>query len=65
MKINEPHGGIISARKNRLGQSQSTHVLCFLLSKEKTKREEGEREREEGRRKEGRRKCVWGGGEVN
>ena len=65
VKINEPHGGIISARKNRLGQSQSTHVLCFLLSKEKTKREEGEREREEGRRKEGRRKCVWGGGEVN
>lgn len=61
VKINEPHGCIISARKNSLGQSQSTHVLCcfFFLSKERKRREKKGREkekREEGRRQD--RACV-------
>ena len=63
VKINEPHGGIISARKNRLGQSQSTHVLCFLLSKERKRREKKGREKE--RREEGKKggESVCGVGE--
>lgn len=64
VKINEPHGCIISARKNSLGQSQSTHVLCcffFSFEREKKKREEGEREREEGgRKKAGQSMCGVG-----
>ena len=68
VKINEPHGCIISARKNSLGQSQSTHVLWFFFfsfrKREKEERRRGERKRR-GRKEEGRTERVWGGGEVN
>lgn len=54
-----PHGCIISARKNSLGQSQSTHVfVCFFffLSKERKRREKKGREKEkrEGGRRQDR-----------
>ena len=49
----EPHGDIISARKTRLGQSQSAHVLGFFFGK-KEKEERGRGERKKERRKGGR-----------
>ena len=65
VKINEPHGGVISARKNRLGQSQGPHMFCvFFLSKERKRREKKGREKER-RREEGKKGGESGAVEVN
>ena len=65
VKINEPHGGVISARKNRLGQSQGPHMFCvFFLSKERKRRKKKGREKER-RREEGKKGGESGAVEVN